>query len=630
MEIVSKQDLGNYLPDDAPWSSYRDHILRVQCLKRYLDDFGDVAELVSRLEQYRRDHPGEERRLFDWRFRKSPVYGRAFRHAQNHKYQVIEVEDNSNDTSIEKRFTLLDASSDMKFYVIIGRIPRCSCPLRREDKGRRNYTCGHIVYILHFVLGCPEPLIWQQAFLFKELQAIFRFSTAFQYAFNLGDRYRQSNLCAICFQNVQEQGAVARTHCCGLLVHPDCQDIRTTDHCILHSFALTKMGSREPSADTWSEPSPSPPRLSDDQIFNSHPRQPGEDGNRMSESSSGDEDGVANRSIDFFAERSQISHRSPSVESSTPSSTGSVVIKREPESPCPSPRRQLPSRAAKEATRARPDAYTGSSPRRQAPTPRRECIPKLSKTPIPLPVIPGFAKQQLVGSQPARRVEMAVSIPVVPASAQGRFGSSRAIGRGSPLRTTTTADPSSSPASATAPSVSGPAASAVSFSGAEVARIPSYSPYYAPRAPPVSPDPGPFISLPIPPAGSTFAAMSIPVTDTVSSPTREKKKKMKRNPNKNRTTGVNTASASIDQANATTASPTTATTTTTGHQPEPTEEKSEKRKAKLIKQMSRLEEDAKKVRQTKKYVEQELARLEKKKSKVTKKMTKFLETERDV
>lgn len=392
------------------------------------------------------------------------------------------------------------------------------------------------------------------------------------------------------------------------------------------------MGSREASADTWSEPRPSPPRLSDDQIFNSHPRQPCEDGNHMSESSSGDEDGVANRSIDFFAERSQISHRSPSVESSTPSSTGSVVIKKEPESPCPSPRRQLPSRAAKEATRARPDAYTGSSPRKQALTPGREWTPKLSKTPIPLPVIPGFAQQQLFGSQPARRVENAVPAPIVPASTQGRFGSLRAIGRGSPLRTITTADPSPSPASATAPSASGPAASAVSFSGAEVARIPSYSPYYAPRAPPVSPDPGPFISLPIPPAGSTFASVSIPVTDTVSSPTKEKK--MKRNPKKKRTASAaaDQAITAADQVSPTTI-PNTAAINTTAQQTETnnsTAGKREKRKARLFKQMSRLEEDAKKVRETKKYVEQELARLEKKKSKVTKKMTKFLETERGV
>ncbi|KAK1773049.1 hypothetical protein QBC45DRAFT_464104 [Copromyces sp. CBS 386.78] len=643
MEIFSKQQLGSYLPDDAPWSSYPLHTLRVPSIIRNLDDSGYLEELVTGLEEYRHRHHGETR-LLDWHCWQNLT-------ARWRKYRVIEVSDNSNDTSIEKLFTLWEDSSDEKFYVIISRIPRCNCPFRQEQGGRKNYTCGHIIYVLHHVLNCPEPLKWQQAFLSKELEAIFRLSTAFEYTLDIGMDFARNTQCVLCFRNVHEQGSHMHSTCCGLLVHPDCEKItRTLTPCILHSSALIKMGSsRESSVDTW------PSRLSDDQIFSSHPQEPSEDGNYRSESSSDDhhsatnydEDGLsneqsANRSaVEFFEERSRVSLHSPPVASAAFSSAGSVAIKQEdPESPCPSPRRQLPSRAAKEATRARPDAYTGSPPRKQALIPARPWSPKVSTTPIPLPVIPGFPQPQPLpvgGSQPTRRVENPVPSPVVPASVQGRFRRSRAVGRASPLRAIFTTDPCPSPASATPPSVSGVSGSAVLPSGAEVARSSSLSRSPAFHPPPVEHNVDSFVSLPIPPAGSTFASISIPVADNASSPIKKKKKKT--GPKKKRTATTSTATAPTDQdstadgqAGATNTSPTTVTGTPP-HQSNVDEveaKKREKRKTKLFKRLVRIEEDSKKVKRTKKYVDQELEKLEKRRSKVTKKIARLMEMGGDV
>lgn len=129
MEIRSRQDLVEYLPDDAPWASYPLHTLRLQSAIRSLDPSGYERDFVTRLEGYRNSHPGENR-LLAWRIRQDQIYKRELGHALSRKYYVVEVEDNSNDTSMEKLFTLLDASSDSKFYVIISRIPRCSCPFR--------------------------------------------------------------------------------------------------------------------------------------------------------------------------------------------------------------------------------------------------------------------------------------------------------------------------------------------------------------------------------------------------------------------------------------------------------------------------------------------------------------------
>lgn len=509
------------------------------------------------------------------------------------------------------------------------------------------------------MLNCPEPLKWQQAFHRKELEAVFRYSTAFEYTLDLGTDLQRNTQCVLCFRDVNEQNLVMASQCCGFLAHSRCQEVTKTFPCILHSSALTKMGSsREASVDTWlSRQGSSPLRFSDDQIFNSQPREPHENGNYKWESSSDDhhsainydEEGLANEqsanrsAVEFFEERSRVSLHSPSVASSASSSAGPVAIKQEPESPSPSPRRQMPSRAAKEVTRARPDAYTGSPPRKQALTLVRSWSPKVSTTPIPLPVIPGLPLlqgQPVGGSQPARLpvVENPVQASVIPASAQGKFGRSRKVAGGSPLRHITTEGASPSSAPATARSVSGFSGSAISLSREEASRSSSFHPSPALHSPPLKHEVNSVISFPIPPTGATFASVSIPGTEIASSLVNNKKKK-KTNPKKKRAVSTTPASAVTDQARATddqiaatSTSPETAAGTT-AHQSEVSEVKAskrERRKARLIKRMSRLEEDSEKIRKTKKYVEKELARLEKKKSKVAKKMAKLLETERGV
>ncbi|KAL0471548.1 hypothetical protein QR685DRAFT_471247 [Neurospora intermedia] len=589
MEIRSKEDLIEYLPDDAPWTVYRDPVeaLRAQCVKRGLDPTGHVVEVLNRLHRYSQLHPAGEQRIVPWRCGEPPLYAGALYHAHNNRYLITSVEDNSNDTSIEKRFALWDPSSIETFHVIIGRVSRCSCPLSRENVSRKNYVCGHIV-----------------------------------------TTYRKRNLEALLPPPVSYGNDV-------------------------HSYAQ-----------------------SDDESSDDH----------MTQSSSGDDElefirgngggndifngGSAERSIEFFAERSRILPGSPSIKSSKSSP---AVSEEEPESPCPLPRRQLPSRAAKEATRARPDAYTGSSPRRRAQAPSREPIPKgwtkkLSTTPIPLPVIPGFARQQLFeqlfGSQPARRSQNAVPIPIVPASAQGRLRSSQANGYGIPLRTAAATGSHPAPAlaavavaaAAAAHPVSGLVASSAHISGTstDVAHFSSFSPFPAPYSPPVGLETKNCTSLsslsfPMSPDGSNFSSMSLAAPDTSASasPTKRNKKKgnlVMSSQNKKRTATVsvrpmvdrvsNALNGTLaDCATTTSTSASTATTTTATTDGISTAAESAKqrdrRMARLARQMSRLEKDAEKVKQTKEYAEQELKRMERKRRNVVRKMNKLWDRDRD-
>ncbi|EAA32807.1 hypothetical protein GE21DRAFT_6556 [Neurospora crassa] len=574
MEIRSKEELIEYLPDDAPWTVYRDPVeaLRAQCVKRGLDPTGHVVEVLNRLHRYSQLHPAGEQRIVPWRCGEPPLFLGALYHAHNNRYLIISVEDNSNNTSIEKRFTLWDPSSIETFDVIIGRVSRCSCRLSQEEVSRKNYICGHIV-----------------------------------------TTYRKRNLEALLPPSVSY----------GNDVHSYVQsdDESSDDH-------MTQSSSDD---DEW--------ELIRDNgggncIFN------------------GDS---AKRSIEFFTERSQTLPGSPSIKSSRSSS---AVSEEEPESPCPLPRRQLPSRAAKEATRARPDAYTGSSPRRRAQAPSREPIPKewtkkLSTTPIPLPVIPGFAQQQLFGSQPARRSQNAVPIPIVPASAQGRLRSSQANGYGIPLRTTaaTGSHPAPAPASsaATAHPVSGLVASSARISGTDAAHFSFFSPPPAPYSPPVGlVTNNPSLAFAISPDGSNFSSMSpaAPDTNASSSPTTNmKKQNLVMSPeNKKRTATVSVhpmvgqvsnaingilANYATTTSTSTSAFTATATATTAGvNTTAESAKQRDRRMARLVRQMSRLEKDAEKVKQTKEYAEQELKRMERQRRNVVRKMNKLWDSDR--
>lgn len=344
-------------------------------------------------------------------------------------------------------------------------------------------------------------------------------------------------------------------------MHRDCQDkaqSRGLDYCVLHFSGLLSMGTDAASAAAFNDALLAPPSEdgSDHDMVQSS-----SDDDDMDVIENGDNNDPfsaksANRSIEFFAERSQISYHSPSVTSSRFPSASPVVIKQEPESPCPSPRRQLPSRAAKDAVLARPDAYTGSSPRRQAPTLAREWTPKVSTTPIPLPAIPGFTlprSQPVGGSQPVRRIENPVPAPTVTASAQGQFKRLRAAGCGSPLLTITETVASPSPALATAPSTAGFCGSGALPEGAQVARFSQSSPPPAPQSPRVEHEVDPLVSFPIPPAGSTFASISILSADDVSFPienSKKKKKKQEKKKKNKRTPIITTdqASTAYDQS----------------------------------------------------------------------------------
>lgn len=520
-----------------------------------------------------------EKRIFRWHRRNNQTYRDAIEHIEHHTYLVTEVADNSDQTSIEKRFTLWDPVGDITFDVIISRIPRCNCPFRvsfsefsglpaahftnyryrqRLQGGRKNYTCGHIQYVLRWVLDCPEPLRWQHAMLFKELQAVVRFSTALLYALN--ERARQPNRqCALCFRPFEGQDNM-EARCCGLYVHGDCEQYaksRKSDYtCVRHSSHLRWMGTAKATETVCKA------------VSESLPPQPEADGSGHGMASSSSDDGDL-----------------PVPQNSA----------------CSSPRRQLPSRAAKEAV-ARPDAYTGS-PRRQAPAPAPRWSPKVSTTPIPLPVIP--------------------------ASAKGQLGRSRVAGSSQlPTITEAEASPSSAAASRPAPGGSG--------SRAEVARSSSFSSSAGPDSPHARHEVRTRIvklRLPIPKSGSTFSSVTIPAADAASSPVHKKSKRTKTSGKKRTASTITTgapadqAGAADDQPAATNTAPTTATGTTTqqARRNSAKMEKRERRTARLLKKMSRLQDDSEKVRKTKKYVDQELARLEKKMRKVANKMAKLSE-----
>ncbi|KAK3398771.1 hypothetical protein B0T20DRAFT_353899 [Sordaria brevicollis] len=608
MEIQSRDDLERYLPDDAPWEQYPRRIINVQCIRRGDFDNGPVSEVIQRLHEFRGRYPGEER-LLPWLVRSDKHYKTALRRARYRRYQVLSVEDNSDHqkTSIEKLFTLWEPVSDTEVYVIISRILRCSCSRWKHQKGRETPTCDHIIYVLLYVLNCPEPLRWQQAFLTKELKAIFEYSTAFDYRHNLAFPPNNTQ-CVRCFRDLAEQDYVVYAHCCRAWAHPECREIgrEAENCCILQLDALDRFGSRQSSLATWSHYSSSPPRVADADI--NQPQEIDEDDNNRSDSISDDRPTAANdeedsnssylsasRSVQFFKERSRLSLDSSPVGSST-SSDDSVVIKQEPESPCPppqpssSPRRQMPSRAAKEAVRARPDAYTGYSPRKQALTPVRPWSPRVSTTPIPLPVLSGYS-QPIGGSQSPRRAQTVVPAPVVSPSAQGRAGTSMTVGRGSPLRIATAA-------------------------------IPSPSPAYL--SPPARHEVDPFVSLPPPPTGALFASVLIRGGDVGSSIDKKKKTKKtkmsKKDKKMSKSEDITTGHAS-DQANVDDKFP-----------PEVKKLKAsklERRKARLIKRVIRLQDRVEKAREKEKHVQWKIARLEKKKSKVAGKIDKLFDKSRE-
>ena len=180
----------------------------------------------------------------------------------------------------------------------------------------------------------------------------------------------------------------------------------TNSPCILHSDALTKLvNGREASVESWLSNGSSPVRFSDDQILNDQPREPSEDGgNDRRESSSDDHPSVTDHGEDGLANEQEP----------------------EPVPPCHSPRRQLPSRAAKDAV-ARPDAYTGSPSRKQVLPLARPWSPKLSTTPIPVPVVPRRAREVARGRSLHSITENDASPSPAPHSPHSRRGAGSPI-----------------------------------------------------------------------------------------------------------------------------------------------------------------------------------------------------------
>ncbi|KAK3398788.1 hypothetical protein B0T20DRAFT_479536 [Sordaria brevicollis] len=251
MDRTIDSPLSSYIADDAPWGAYPLEVLQEQCLKRTLSSKGDATELRLRLEDYHLQHKREERDHFPWRAAKDMIYVQYEMAGQGYNPLLLKVRDRSDFLRgrIEKDFTLVVKSLDPGMYswcnVTIGRNPTCDCTLKNAESedGYADYTCPHIIYVLKYILGCPEPLRLQGAFLTDELVKIFQHSTVF----DLMERYvvpqlnpntatqrprlkfeprhidRPAQTCTLCFRFIYLGDKVKFCHRCGLPVHLECR-----------------------------------------------------------------------------------------------------------------------------------------------------------------------------------------------------------------------------------------------------------------------------------------------------------------------------------------------------------------------------------------------------------------------
>ncbi|KAJ4413649.1 hypothetical protein N0V85_003469 [Neurospora sp. IMI 360204] len=255
MDTTTDSPLASYIADDAPWSAYPPVVLREQCLQRTLSPVGDANELRFRLDDYYQRHKREERAHFPWRVAKDIAYTRAETEARAKTFRVLRVLDRSclGTSRIESHFNLVGGSGKYMtdyFNITIGRNPTCNCAFKntKTDAGYSNWTCPHIIYVLKYILGCPNPLRFQAAFLFDELVKIYRYSTVFElidcHGLHLprGSRPREpkvrlhdlpyhdiypTHICMICFRFIRVGQTTRPCSSCGLPVHRSCGTLKS-------------------------------------------------------------------------------------------------------------------------------------------------------------------------------------------------------------------------------------------------------------------------------------------------------------------------------------------------------------------------------------------------------------------
>lgn len=243
----------DYCPHDTPWQQIADvESLRKQCLRRGLSDDGNMSSLQQRLEEYQQAHRHEnEARAATWRVVPDLAWVNASCTWRDYDFQLIQLTDTSDVGSwwLEKQFTLNVRNSGI-FTVVISKDLTCNChtvsttpsfeslpgaktnslPTSQPIEGNQGTMCEHIVYVLEYILRCPEPLVFQNAFLSVELEYIFAANPYFYYFPNkTPERVPQDDVvpspaCVICFQKISYTPILPCAKC-GDSAHRECFDI---------------------------------------------------------------------------------------------------------------------------------------------------------------------------------------------------------------------------------------------------------------------------------------------------------------------------------------------------------------------------------------------------------------------
>ncbi|KAK3491790.1 hypothetical protein B0T13DRAFT_518740 [Neurospora crassa] len=81
--------------------------------------------------------------------------------------------------------------------------------------------CYHVEYLLRKFFNCPEPLLWQEAYLTSELEYLYQKSHAALSRVK-PERYRQGKRCVICFDVHKTHEKNVPCSLCGMPTHPFC------------------------------------------------------------------------------------------------------------------------------------------------------------------------------------------------------------------------------------------------------------------------------------------------------------------------------------------------------------------------------------------------------------------------
>ncbi|KAK3398770.1 hypothetical protein B0T20DRAFT_217961 [Sordaria brevicollis] len=235
-----ERTLENYLPDDTAWSKKSVEVLKFQCEKRKLAfTTGHRKELETLLKNYRytRNPPQKTSRYGGWRSDGTDsVYLSALGEAETMTLRLIRIQDFSGlgPEIWSKTFTLTSDGKD-RITVVVSDEVNCSCGGRGYGKTptTRGYTCPHRIYVLRYLLNCPEPLRWQSSFLPSELGDIFQFSHLYRH-FTAGGH--PDPLCTFCFKPMTPTDR-QKYGFCPHPVHPRCMEIfEQTRHFPVTSF----------------------------------------------------------------------------------------------------------------------------------------------------------------------------------------------------------------------------------------------------------------------------------------------------------------------------------------------------------------------------------------------------------